>query len=189
MRILGLDISTTTIGRSVIDFNDKGRAKIIHLDYYKPLKGTLEDKEKDYLHMISDAKADVNSLINRFEPTHVAVEDYIRFMKGSSGAATIIPLATLNRTICLSVFENYPDLPLHICNIISIRTRIKKASNLTDLPKKEDLPELLEKLLKIKIPRPMKKTRKGDKLMEEHFDMTDAVAVAFYCNYLLTEKK
>lgn len=189
MRILGLDVSTTTIGRAIIDFNDKGKAKIIHLDYFKPLKQTLEDKEKDYLYMISDAKADINALINKYEPDHVAVEDYIRFMKGGSGAATIIPLATLNRTICLSVFENYPDLPLHICNVISIRTRIKKASNLTDLPKKEDLPDLLEKLLKIKIPKPTKQTRKGEKVMEEHYDMTDAVAVAFYCHHMITENK
>ncbi len=139
--------------------------------------------------MLQDAKKEILNIIWEYKPDHVAVEDFIKFMSGGSGAATIIPLATLNRTLCLGVVETYPLIPLHICNVISIRTRIKKASGLTELPKKEEIPGLLEKLLKIEIPRPTKETRKGPKLMEEHFDMADAVAVAFYCHKILTEKK
>ncbi len=188
-RILGLDISTSTIGISVIDFDPQGKATLIHTDYYKPVKGTLEDRNYDFLHTLREAKRKIIDIIREYKPEEIAVEDFIKFMKGGSGAATIIPLATLNRTICLAISETYSQTPLHICNVISIRTRIKKACGLKDLPKKEDLPELLEHLLGIVIPRPLKKTRKGSKIMEEHFDMTDAIAVAFYCHKIINEKK
>lgn len=189
MMIAGFDISTSTVGRCVLDINDKGKCKVIFLDYYKPIKGTYEDKNKDQLHMLSEAKTSMLELVEKYKPDHIAVEDYIKFMSGGSGSSTIIPLATLNRTICLAFFENDLHTPIHICNVISIRTRIKKDSNRTDLPSKEEIPELLEKLLKIKIPRLMKKTRKGEKQMEEVSDMADAIAVAYYAYRKMQEDK
>lgn len=188
-RIMGLDISTTTIGIAIIDFNKNGKVTPRYIDYYKPIKGKIEDKEIDSLNMLSEAKKYIQSIIIKYQPTNIGVEDYIRFMKGGSGSATIIPLANLNRTICLSVFEQFPDIPLHICNVMSIRTRIKKSCNLIALPEKKQLPEILEKELKIKIPCPVKDTRKGQKIMDEYYDMTDAISVCFYCYKLLNEKK
>jgi len=58
-----------------------------------------------------------------------------------------------------------------------------------DLPGKEEIPEILEKMLNIKIPSPLKKTRKGEKIMEERWDMGDAVGAAYYCYRLLQEQK
>jgi Holliday junction resolvasome RuvABC endonuclease subunit len=189
MRILGLDVSTTTIGISVIDFDDE-KASVIYIGYYKPEKGLLPDHNFDFLNMLRLAKREIISIISEYKPDHVAVEDFIKFMSGGSGAATIIPLAVLNRTLCLSITETFSQLPLHICNVISIRTRIKKASKLTSLPKKDEIPALLETILNIEIPRPTKDVRgKSPRLMEEHYDMADAIAVAYYCNQIITESK
>lgn len=181
MRILGLDISTSTIGISVIDFDKNGEAKLVYIDYYKPIKGTIEDKNKDFLFTLSEAKKTILTIIEKYKPDHIAIEDFIRFLKGGSGAATIISLCSINRAICLGIYENYPETPLHICNVISIRTRIKKDLLRTALPSKDEIPEILEKMLKITIPSPIKRTRKGDKVMIEREDMGDSCAVAYYC--------
>ena len=186
---MGLDISTTTIGIAVLDFDSEGKATPILIDFYKPIKHTIEDKNQDFLYTLSTAKRHILNLIREYQPDHIAVEDYIRFLKGRSSSATTIPLGILNRTICLSIYEQYSQTPLHICNVMSIRTRIKKDCSRQDLPPKEEIPELLEKLLNITIPRPMQKTRKGEKIATTHFDMTDAVAVAYYCYRLLKENK
>lgn len=183
-RILGLDISTKTIGISVLDYNKK--VELVYVDFYKPIKNTIEDKNKDFLNLLLNAKKHILSIIEKYKPTHIAVEDYIRFMKGGSGSSTIIPLCILNRTICLSIVEKYPEIELSICNIISIRTKIKKNCGLTSFPPKEEIPKLLEKLLNIKIPRPTKITKKSTKILEEHFDMADAIAVGYYCLKLNT---
>lgn len=189
MKILGLDISTSTVGICVIDFDAKGKVKLVYIDYYKPIKKILDDKNEDFLHMLSEAKTYILEIIQKYQPDHIAVEDFIRFLGGGSGAGTIIPLAILNKTICLSIYENYLDTPLHICNVISIRTRIKKDLGRIELPPKEEIPEILEKMLKITIPRPMKKTRKGEKIDEPHWDMADSIAVAYYCFRKLQENK
>lgn len=193
MRILGLDISTSTVGIAIIDFNKSGKAKLIHIDYYKPIKNAFKDnlnnKDKDLLNMLSEAKKTLMGYAEKYKPDVIAVEDYIKFMKGGSGAGTIIPLATLNRTICLAAYETYPLTPLRICNVMSIRTRIKKDVGRQDLPPKEEIPVLLENLLNISIPRPIKHTKKGDKILEEHWDMADAVAVAYYSYRQMQESK
>jgi hypothetical protein len=187
MKIVGLDISTSTIGRAVINFSET--AKIEYVDFYKPIKHTIEDKNMDFLYMLSEAKKGILNLIEEHRPDYIAVEDCIRFLKGGSGAATILPLFALNKAICLGIYEDYPLIPLHICNVISIRTRLKKDLGLLSLPPKEEVPACLEKLMKIEIPRPMKKTRKGEKIADEFLDMADGIAVAYYCHRLLQEKK
>ncbi len=188
MRYFGLDISTSVIGICVIDFDKRNKAKLIYINYYKPIKHTVEDKNMDFLLMLSETKKHILCLIKKYKPDYIAVEDFIRFMSKGSGAATIIPLAMLNRTICLTVFEQYPKIPLYICNIMSIRTRIKKDIERTDLPNKEEIPGILEKLLNITIPSPMKKTRSGMKVSETRQDMADSIAVAYYCHKLLQSK-
>jgi len=189
MRIISFDISTSTIGICVIDFDKKGKAKLVYIDYYKPIKHTIEDKNIDFLFTLSEAKKHILVLVEKYKPDYIAIEDFIRFMKGHSGAGTIIPLSCLNRTICLSMYEQYAKTPLYICNVMSIRTRIKKDIGRTDLPGKEEIPDILEKLLNITIPSPTKKTRSGLKIREERNDMADAVAVAYYCYKLLQQQE
>lgn len=188
MRILSIDCSTTTIGLSVLDFNSKKKAKLVHLSHYKPIKHQLPEKEFDFLNTISLAKQHLIGLIEQYKPDIISIEEYIRYLGGGSGAATIIPLAILNRSLCLMVQENYPQIQLKISNVISIRSQIKRALNLPSLPQKEELPSHLEQLLKIKIPILTKETRKGLKTLPETYDQSDAIAVAYY-TYTQLEKK
>lgn len=187
MRILGIDCSTSTIGFSFLDFNNKKKAKLIYLSHYKPIKHQLPEKEIDFLNTISLTKQHLAELLKQFKPDIVSIEDYIRYLGGGSGSATIIPLAILNRSICLMVRENYPNIQLKISNVISIRSQIKRALNLPSLPQKEELPSYLEQLLKIKVPILTKETKKGLKILPETYDQSDAIAVAYY-TYTQLEK-
>jgi hypothetical protein len=54
-----------------------------------------------------------------------------------------------------------------------------------ELPKKEDMPELVSKHLGIKFPY---EKNKNGKIKIENYDMADSVGVALYCSLLLTNK-
>lgn len=184
MKIIGLDISTACLGWSLLEF--KKKPKLSAVGYYKPSE-ILKDDENllNSFSWLTETKKFVIDLIKKHQPNRVAIEDFIRFLRGGSGSSTILPLAILNRTICLAIKEEFPDLPLDICNVISIRTNLKKQFNLSELPEKKSLPDLFEKHLKIKIPKLMNK--KGNKILDEVFDEADSIAVAIYSNSLLNK--
>jgi len=101
----------------------------------------------------------------------IRIEDYARFMAGSSGAATIIPLAIFNTTIGLTVFENTGNEPI-LMNVNTIRKWLKTGE---ERLKKEDIPEAVAYHLKIDFPYEI--TKKG-KIAVESYDKADSAAVA-----------
>lgn len=169
MRLLALDISTTTIGICVLEKKDNGKLKLINKNFYKPPKdGTMVER-------LFAVKKYFEKLFIKYKIDHLAVEEYIQFMKGGSTAKTVIPLALFNRTICLAYYEMFLRNPT-IINVNTVRKFIK-INGVT--PKKEDVPEFVYKHLKIKY-KPLTKTNKKTKLEEvmvENYDVADAIAV------------
>lgn len=160
--IFGLDISTTTIGLAVL-INGK-KPKLKHVEYFKPPKnGNLFER-------LSIVKTWIKSKLDEFKPDVIVIEDIISFMKGHSGSKTIISLAVINRTVGLTIFEHTGIVP-YIVNVNTIRALTKINERL----KKEDIPDMIEKTLKIKFPYVI--NAKG-KIAEESYDMADAVAAA-----------
>lgn len=167
MIIIGLDISTTTIGIAVLKYKNK-KTTLIHKDYYKPPKdGTMCER-------LFTVKEYFNKLFTKYKPDRLAVEDYIQFMKGGSGAKTIIPLALFNRTICLTYYEKYKKNP-YIYNVLTIRHAIKTTKV---LPKKEDIPELVYGILGIENEYMTRISRGKEVILPENYDIADAIAVA-----------
>lgn len=187
MRIFGLDISTTCIGWSVVEYDNKN-FELIDIGFFEPLK-SISSKKKlkdlsnlEFLDMLQSAIAFINNLLDKYEPDKICIEDYIRYMAGGSGAGTIIPLACLNRALCLLCYE-YMDFnkdKVKICNVMSIRSFIRKAASLQDLPKKEQLPPILEKLMNIKIPVVYEQKKKKQVVSPFTYDQSDSVACTFY---------
>lgn len=166
---MGLDASTTTVGIAVVEYNGK-KPKLIHQEYYKPNKKLPE------LQWLYETKEHVCYVADIYNVDEFAIEEYIKYMKGGSGASTIIPLAILNRTICLNIYELYHKEPV-ILNVMKIRHCLKTNKK---LPSKEDMPELVAKHLRIKFPyykKTIKKTGK-QKILSESNDVADAIAVA-----------
>lgn len=166
-RIMGIDASTATIGLCIVDYCDH-TAKLKHQEYYKPpTKGNLFER-------LAAVRVYIQEKIDEFNPDDLAIEDIALFMKLST-ARTITTLAVLNRTVGLAIYDK-TNKPPYLYNALRIRHAIKLDKN---LPPKEDIPELVAKVLKFKFPYEYKKTRDGSKkLKEEIFDMADAIAVA-----------
>lgn len=173
-RVLGFDVSSTTIGYCILDIDDS-HIYFVKADYLKPIKkGTIIER-------IVDTRDKINKIINQANPDYIGVEDIIQFMQGKSTAKTIIMLTTFNRMIGLCAYDFLQKSP-ELFSVMSIRHGLKTGS---DLPKKEDMPELVAKHLGITFPYEV--NRKG-KHKVENFDKADGIAVALYYAMVLTGK-
>lgn len=168
IRVMGLDASTTTIGIAIIDYEDGYKPILVHSSFYKP------DKTNGMLDMLKNARAHILNLFGKYQVQEFVIEDYIKFMKGSSSAGTVIPLSILNMTIRLAIL----DLGINpeALNVLKIRHTLKITKT---LPKKEDIPELVSEHLGIPYPWLYKinKRTKQQQIMEESYDVADAIAV------------
>lgn len=167
MRIIGLDCSSSVIGYCIIDFiNNKP-----HLKYHGFIKSPKTSNIFDKLIFI---KQEITKLMDLYKPDIVALEEIAKFMPGISSANTIITLGVVNRTVGLTIYEKSGKLP-ELLNVMSIRHGLKFSK---ELPKKEDMPELVAKHLKIKFPYEFKKN--GD-IKKENYDVADSIAVGLFC--------
>lgn len=174
-RVLGFDISSTTIGWCHLEVDDlKKTIEYKKMGYIKPSKkGTLMER-------IVSTRDEVLELIIKINPNEIGVEDLIKFMPKST-ATTVVVLTTFNRMICLLAYDFLQKQP-ELFNVMSIRHALKLSP---DLPKKEDMPDLVAKHLGITFPYEYDK--KG-KVKEVSRDMADGVAVALYHAFVLTGK-
>lgn len=174
-RVLGFDVSSTTIGYCVLEIDDKDNIGFVYANYLKPLKkGSIIER-------IVDTRNKIQTIIDQVKPDYIGIEDIIQFMKGQSTAKTIIMLTTFNRMIGLCAYDYLQKSP-ELFSVMSIRHGLKTGK---DLPKKEDMPDLVSKHLGITFPYEVNK--KG-KVKVESFDMADGVAVALYYAFVLTGK-
>lgn len=170
---MGLDISTSTIGVGVIEYNGK-RFKLKHQEYYKP------PKNDEFLIRLQETKEYLLKLIDKHKPNEIGIEDFARHMQGKSTAKTIISLASINRMAGLAILEHTGKIPT-ILNVNTVRARMKKELSLKDRISKEEVPERIADILKIKFPYYYKTNRKTKKqeVRVESVDVGDALAVAF----------
>lgn len=172
-KILGFDVSSTTIGYCLLEIDDSTKEiKLSYVDYIKPIKnGSIMDR-------IVDTRNKIQSIIDKFKPDYIGIEDLIKFMPKST-ATTVIMLTTFNRMVCLTSYDYLRKSP-ELFNVATIRCNLKIGKV---RPKKQDMPELVAKHLEITFPYEMNK--KG-KIKVENEDMADGVAVALYYAFLLT---
>jgi Holliday junction resolvasome RuvABC endonuclease subunit len=173
--IAGFDVSSTTTGWCILQIDDKKSIKYIDSGYFKPIKtGTIFEK-------LSHSRDQIVSILDKYKPDDIAIEDLIQFMKGHSTAKTIITLALFNRNVGMTSYDYLGKNP-QLFNVMSIRHGLKLSK---ELPKKEDMPELAAHHLGIKFPY---HHGKGGKIKKESEDVADAVAVALYYSFILTGK-
>jgi len=178
-RVLGFDISSSCIGYSVLDIDDDKNISLVKAGFLKPIKkGSLIER-------IVDTRDHVKNIIETYQPNYIGIEDIIQFMQGKSSAKTIIMLTTFNRMVCLCAFDYLKHSP-ELFNVMSIRHGLKMQKN---LPKKEDMPELVAKHLNITFPYEW--TAKGKKkgaIKVESYDIADGIAVSLYYAMVLTNR-
>src|SRR5690606_31545725 len=169
--IIGLDVSSKTIGWSVITIDAKNNLKKKASGYIKPIK------TNDPIYNIASTRDKIIDLFKKYKPDYIGIEDIIKFMKGGSTATTIITLTTFNRMISLAAYDYLGESP-NLFNVLSIRHGIK----IENLPKKEEIPELVSHHLNYKFDYELDKN--GNK-REENFDEADGIAVGLYLSFLL----
>lgn len=172
-RILSLDASSTTIGLSVIDYQ-LPKIELIHTEFYKP------PKKGDIFERLYEVKHFIKEKISEFKPDETAMEDIVLFMSKNSTAKTITTLAILNRTVGLSIFEEMGKSP-YLYNAMKIRHTIKQNKK---LPPKEEVPELVAKLLNTNYNWLTKTYRGKEKILTENYDIADAIACGLCHIYL-----
>lgn len=154
---LGLDISTKTIGLSVITTQNH-LITHFHTEHFN-----LPITPNRLLKLIA-AKEYIQTKLAEFNPDSVAIEDFAQFMGGKSNAKTIISLAIMNATIALTVLELTQTAP-HMLNVNTVRAKLKAPGR----PRiaKEALPETIAALTNI--PWLFLRDKKG-KLTPQNYD-------------------
>ncbi len=172
--IVGFDVSSTTTGWCVIK-EDSGKLTYLDSGYFKPVKtGTIFER-------LDHSRKETNKILNKYKPTHIAIENTVEFMKGHSTAKTIITLSLFNRTVGMAAYDFLQRSP-ELYSVMSIRHGLKLTK---DLPKKEDMPDLAAHHLGVTFPYYY---GKGGKIKGESYDVGDAWAVAVYYSLILTGK-
>lgn len=168
--VLGLDASTTTVGIAVISYDNEYKPTLIYSNYYKP------NKEDGIINMLIETRSYIKNIANKYSIDEFVIEDYVRFMKGKSSASTVIPLAILNTTLRLMILDDFHISP-EALNVLKIRHALKLDKK---LPTKDDMPDLVAHHLGIDYPWLYKynKRKKIDVIMDESYDIADAIAVA-----------
>jgi Holliday junction resolvasome RuvABC endonuclease subunit len=175
MKIMSFDVSSSVVGYAVLDISKKNEIRLVDSGTFKPYKkGHLFENLKNLREEIFD-------LLNQYVPDKVAIEDIAQFMPKVSSANTIITLALYNRMVGLAVYDFLDEAP-ELFSVMAIRHGLKQTS---ELPKKEDIPQLVENLLGVTLPVKYKKT---GTIRPELYDEADAIAVGLYCSYKLTGK-
>lgn len=170
-KILGFDVSSTVTAYCCLEL-DGGKIINIKHGYIKPQKtGSIFERLEKF-------SKDISAIISSINPDEVAIEDIIQFMGRNSSANTIITLALFNRTVGLA--SHKLNLTPTMYAVSSIRSKIKVGSK---LPKKEEIPEILESKFNIKFPYVYAKPKAGSnlavgKIKQESYDLGDAFAVA-----------
>ena len=173
-KVLGLDISSTTIGWCILEIDEQtNNINFINASYLKPLKNG------DSIERIVDTRNKIKDIIDKYKPDYIGIEDIIKFMKGKSSAQTIIMLTTYNRMTCLVVYDYLSRSP-ELFSVMAIRHGLKINKI---FPKKEDMPELVAKHLAISFPYQL---NKKNKIKVESYDMADGISVALYYAFILT---
>jgi Holliday junction resolvasome RuvABC endonuclease subunit len=177
--ILGLDCSSTTFGYGILAITPENNINYVKCGYYKPPKtGNILDRLKE-------SRDNINKIIQTYSPDNIGIEDIIQYMPKMSTAKTIITLTAFNRMAGLTAYDYLHKSP-ELFSVLSIRHGLKIDKV---YPKKEEMPELLEKHLNFSFPYIYQKSKKTpNKIKTETYDMADGLAVALYLAYKTTGK-
>lgn len=162
---MGLDVSTTTIGSSLIG-SENGKFSLLEYDYYKPIKN-------DLFLSLHEVREHIIDRINNYKPDIIVIEDILKFLAGKSRSETIINLAIYNRTCGLACYEITGKDPV-LLNVQTARSIIKPKEYKGKL-EKQDVPAVIEKIFNIDFPYIYKKNKK---IADESYDMGDSMCVA-----------
>lgn len=169
--VLGLDCSSSTIGWGLVGCGSDGTLALLAHGHIKPLTSKC-----DFMERLSDVFDKISALCEEFDPSMVAVEDILMYVRGSSSARTITILAAFNRVAALAAFRCVGKLRLY--DVHEIRRILKTACGLSRTPEKEQMPDLVRAHLEPRFSDILK--LKGG-MADTTCDEADGIAAAWAC--------
>jgi hypothetical protein len=183
MLILGLDVSTSTVGWSLYDN-----------DWERPILGFISLKSEDTLiQKATMFQKEIDLIVKKFNVDAVYIEeDLQKFTRGMSSAATLQKLSRFNGMACLVMYNVMGYEPTHL-NVNLARKSIGCKVDRTDKSKttKEKVFAWVDDHLCY--PWPTKVVLRGERKgeienLKECFDMADAFVIS-KAGYLDYKKK
>jgi len=146
-RLLALDISSSTIGWSVLE-RDANNITLIDYGHIKPpTKAKAAKAGFGYSYRLNEIAKAIFELVQSIQPDTVVVEDYAKkFSSGRSSANTIIVLATVNEVVSLTCFQATGKEVIRI-PVTKLRSVVKKQHQV-DVKDKDDAMKLCKNIFK-----------------------------------------
>lgn len=179
-KLLSMDISSSTIGWSLFEF-DKNTINLLSYGHIKPPNKAKADKLGYGLsYRLSEISKEIKNLITKTQPDKVAVEDYAKkFSAGRSSANTIIILATVNETVSLVCFQMM-GIEVTRLPVTRLRSVVKKKYQV-DVKDKDDAMKLIKQVFPIF----SSVLNKNGNTKKECYDESDAAIVGLGYHILL----
>lgn len=166
-KLLSLDISSSTIGWAIFEYNTE-EFRLLDFGYLKPpkkIKGSVSYRLNETMKLIIN-------IINNHNPNEVAVEDYAKgFSAKRSHANTIITLSTFNETVCLAAYQSL-NKDVFRYPVATIRSRVGKLFGVKTVSK-DEIYSLINRHAAIFKP----KLNKQGNIQKENMDIVDGIAV------------
>jgi hypothetical protein len=167
---LGLDISTSVIGVSLFDDNDK----VCSLEYIKfKQKSTLFEKLNDFIEYIDNLD---KALFLKENLKHISIEEPLKKFKGKfSNSDTIQKLTFMNAMVSGYIYTKFKIEPRYY----NVSTARKIAFPTLKIPQSAPNKKYLvwEKVVEKEPQINWKYSKRTHQLMQENFDMSDAYVV------------
>ena len=176
MIILGLDVSSATIGWSLLNL-DKNNPTLIECGHIKPMSKDKADK-KGYgmIYRGADAYDQIADLLKNKKPDLIVIEDFSKkFSKGKSSANTIITLAVFNSFVALACLKYSGKEPLKF-SATEMRSNVGKFYKQKIVSKDDVFPFICNKYQNFII-----KNNRNNKTKTEYYDEADAIFTALAC--------
>jgi hypothetical protein len=195
--VIGFDISSTTTGIAVLYLMD-GYIHHAQCEYYKPIKKDMSQLQT-LIKLRTDIRATLRKVRNKIADMartlgcsmedhvkiHIGAEDFLMFVPNRSSAGTVTTLSIFNRVTCLAAYDEIGVVP-ELFPVMTIRSVLRKMSCSSARVDKENVPAVCEKLISERHISGAWKFlwftgRNG--VVEENYDMGDAIAAAIACAY------
>lgn len=170
MLILGLDISSATIGWSILKV-DEGK---YHLKNYGHIKPVSKKKSGDIFSVRLNYAFDaITKLIEKEKPNIIVIEDYAKkFSKGKSSANTILILSSFNEVCGLAAYRASKIVPVRM-PVTTLRKLVKKEFGCSI----DDKPDVLA-FCKKTFNNFLTPNNKAGNIKKECYDEADAIIVS-----------
>ena len=176
-KVIGLDISSSTIGWALLSFDDSKNIRLDDYGHIKPpasSKGTLS-------YRVSSAYDLCKNLLVNINPDYVAVEAYAnKFSHGRSSARTIIVLSVFNEMICMASLRALEKEPFRYA-VSTIRSSISNFLDKKMVSKDDNLDLIKGYFNNFKV-----SLNRNNKIKKESYDEADAISVAL-CHIIKLE--